>query len=981
MFEKGVRTVVAAIAMGLAIALPGAGGAADTATAATAAGSDLRFASTIEGLEGGFVGLSSRADVLAFRKDMGPGASICKHYQGIARKDAPDGTPYLFITKSGNSSVCPTDEENGVLFVVKMGSREKYGERLKRNLYPYASPQSIFFPFNPAIIPAEDRVVAVVPLDGQNGRPHYRHPGGMQLVDNVLAIGTEVPALASHSRATVLFFDVSNPEEPRFIRKFDPPDLDGSENAAFGADPVGLTPVKTADGKCCRYVLVSAGGPGDGGDELGNAEVRFYLSELDPGLARLKDTNVADYAWTEVGRFSEDQIEACNPGFNWPTGIPTQHQMLNFVREGNLDGKLYLYAGWRDGSVANPLADEDEYIDLWRVHLQPGGIPTGCPLDFVNQKRVGLAGVGPALQGWGDNIDNGSFAAGSGIHVTPSGEVLVYVTDHQSTIFGEYRRLGLVPQASPTLKPTATIDGPFAVDEGSSVQLTGQAEAPIQKAFVQLFEQRRAGIPHTTAPRLNVEFDERDLDHFDDLCKLNLGNNDVFDPCGDVFPDPLWDEVTSLRWFAPPGCNIQANNYPIRSDEFPGPGSVVLRGTGQIETVEDLSELLVTHAPTGAQSPLAVTPPTDAGVRYDYDNTIEGVTFYEAWRADGALFRKHGCESYYNKTFSLGWDLDGNDTFELGGTSVPFSAAALDGPTVADTQARATHPTDTSPTGVGAPVAVPVTVRNVAPRIGTASVKDPLGYELAGGSRFAIAGVPVTLSVTFTDPGRADTQSATVDWGDGTALDTAFVSFAQATNGATGGVVDKHAFTVPGTHTITTTITDDDLGATPVELTVTVLSLEEAIESLADQLTQLIAATTDPGVASALRAARDELIGNHTGKPPTNGALDKLEDDDPVGAITKLKAAIANLVTAEARGAGDLTALKDTIGLVAEGIATAAYSDAEQAVAPPSAGEARTLAMIAQLIVAGDQQLANHQYATACDSFRQAAQKALDLMK
>jgi hypothetical protein len=448
-----------------------------------------------------------------------------------------------------------------------------------------------------------------------------------------------------------------------------------------------------------------------------------------------------------------------------------------------------------------------------------------------------------------------------------------------------------------------------------------------------------------------------------------------------VFPDPLWDEVTSLRWFAPPGCNIQANNYPIRSDEFPGPGSVVLRGTGQIETVEDLSELLVTHAPTGAQSPLAVTPPTDAGVRYDYDNTIEGVTFYEAWRADGALFRKHGCESYYNKTFSLGWDLDGNDTFELGGTSVPFSAAALDGPTVADTQARATHPTDTSPTGVGAPVAVPVTVRNVAPRIGTASVKDPLGYELAGGSRFAIAGVPVTLSVTFTDPGRADTQSATVDWGDGTALDTAFVSFAQATNGATGGVVDKHAFTVPGTHTITTTITDDDLGATPVELTVTVLSLEEAIESLADQLTQLIAATTDPGVASALRAARDELIGNHTGKPPTNGALDKLEDDDPVGAITKLKAAIANLVTAEARGAGDLTALKDTIGLVAEGIATAAYSDAEQAVAPPSAGEARTLAMIAQLIVAGDQQLANHQYATACDSFRQAAQKALDLMK
>ena len=981
----GAWAAAAAVAGCLAVALPGAGGAttsASTGTATATAQSNLRFASPIEGLDGEFVGLSSRADVLAFRKNIGPGASICKHYQGIARKDAPDGTPYLFITKSGNSSVCPTDEENGVLFVVKMGSRAKYGERLKRNLYPYASPAGIVLPFDPAIIPAEDRVVAVVPLDGQDGRPHYRHPGGMQLVDDVLAIGTEVPALASHSRATVLFFDVSNPEEPKFIRKFDPPDLDGTENAAFGADPVGLTPVKDANGKCCRYVLVSAGGPGEGGDDLGNAEVRFYLSDLDPGLAKLKDPTVANYAWTEVGRFSEAQIEACNPGFNWPTGIPTQHQMLNFVREGNLDGRLYLYAGWRDGSVANPLADEDEYIDLWRVHLQPGGLPTGCPLDFVNQKRVGLAGLGPALQGWGDNIDNGSFAAGSGVHVTPSGEVLVYVTDHRTTIFGEYRRLGLVRDSSPTMRPTARIGGPFAVDEGSTVQLTGQAEAPITKAYVQLFEQRRAGIAHTTAPRLNVEYDERGVDHFDDLCKLNLGNNGVFDPCGDVFPDPLSDEITSLRWFAPPGCNIQANNYPTRSDEFPGPGTVILRGTGQIETVEDLAELRVTAAGAGAQPPWAVTPPTDgAGTVYDYDNTIEGVTFYEAYRADGALVRRHGCQSYYNKTFSLGWDLDENGSFEAGGTAVPFSAAALDGPSVSTVRSRATHPTDTSPTGVGAAMTVPVTVRNVAPLIGTASVKDPLGYELAGGSRFAIAGVPLTLAVTFSDPGRADTQTATVDWGDGTPLDTAFRSFSGATNGATGGLVDKHAFTVPGTHTIRATITDDDLDATPVELTVTVLSLEDAIESLAEQLTQLIAAATDPRVASALHAAREELIGNHTGKPPTNGALDKLEDEDPVDAITKLKAAIASLVTAEARGAGDLTALKDMIGLVAEGIATAAYSDAEQAVDPPSAGEARALASIAQLIAAGDQQLASHQYATACETFRQASQKALDLTK
>jgi hypothetical protein len=51
------------------------------------------------------------------------------------------------------------------------------------------------------------------------------------------------------------------------------------------------------------------------------------------------------------------------------------------------------------------------------------------------------------------------------------------------------------------------------------------------------------------------------------------------------------------------------------------------------------------------------------------------------------------------------------------------------------------------------------------------------------------------------------------------------------------------------------------------------------------------------------------LTGNHGGTPPTNGALDLLDADDPAGAITKLSAAIAFLMTAQASGAGDLSAL------------------------------------------------------------------------
>ena len=54
---------------------------------------DQRFASKVEGLDGAFVGLSTRADMIAFHKDMGPEADICRHYQGFARKDGPDGWP------------------------------------------------------------------------------------------------------------------------------------------------------------------------------------------------------------------------------------------------------------------------------------------------------------------------------------------------------------------------------------------------------------------------------------------------------------------------------------------------------------------------------------------------------------------------------------------------------------------------------------------------------------------------------------------------------------------------------------------------------------------------------------------------------------------------------------------------------------------------------------------------------------------------
>jgi hypothetical protein len=904
---------------------------------------------------GAFNSLSQSADALAFARNGSPAPTDCKHIEGIARKDNADGTQYLIYTKSGLVPTgCFGDDDPGYFVVARMGSRESGGERLRTNLVPFDG--------GPANWPslADDKVVSYTPLDGAHGLPAYRHPGGMQVLGDVVAIGTENPYAGERVRATVLFINISDPEHPVLASKFDPLDPDtqnDAENEEFGADPVGLTAVKADDGTCCRYLMVVAGGPA-------NKDVRFFRSQPDPG-STTTDLKATGLKWDLVGRYTESQLEACPGISDWPEGSGPfntgQHQMLNFVREGDLDGQLYLIGGRRTGAIINPFSEEK--LDLYEVHVSATGLPDACPLSRVSSKVMGEAS-------WGGFTYTGSFSAGSSVYVSPSGEPIVYVSNHAAngdTIFaGEYRTRSFVRANSPTLRPSAEIGGPFAVNEGASVALTGQGRAPITKAFIQLFSNTNVGLDGTGGSWFPIEYGTRDADSFDQLDRL-------FMPAKDI------DEAaSSWRWFAPPGCTISVNDYPRRSDEFPGPDTVQLRGTARFEEELDLSSLPV-YRPSGAPYPVSPVPSGTTPTNKNYNDDVGGVTFYSAYRdADDALIRDHGCEDYYNAHFTVEWKLG---SFDATGDSVDFSAAALDGPTTVTVQAQGKHPTDTSPVGSGPAIPVPVQVLNVPPQLGTTTVKDSLGHDLSGGSAPAIVGLPITLSLTFTDPGLADTQTASIDWGDLAPLDTAFTSFSDAHNGATGRLIDSRVFSSPGTKQITVTVTDDDGGATQTPITINVLSLADAIKGVADQLTQMIQSTTNAKLAAALRSARDELIGNKGGTPPTNGATDKLAANDPSSAIVKLKAAIGDLIAAGAIGSVNLSAQEDLLGLVAEGIATATYQKAQAAIPTPNAGQAKTLATIKALIDTGHQQLVNKKYADACDNFKAATDKSIGLLK
>ncbi len=100
-----------------------------------------------------------------------------------------------------------------------------------------------------------------------------------------------------------------------------------------------------------------------------------------------------------------------------------------------------------------------------------------------------------------------------------------------------------------------------------------------------------------------------------------------------------------------------------------------------------------------------------------------------------------------------------------------------------------------------------VTVNNVSPTVE------------AGTDQNADVGETVSLDpATFTDPGIADTHTATIDWDDGTVE-------AGTVDQVSGTVTGSHSYASAGTYTVTVTVTDDDGGSHSDTMTVSVEAL------------------------------------------------------------------------------------------------------------------------------------------------------------
>jgi hypothetical protein len=251
----------------------------------------------------------------------------------------------------------------------------------------------------------------------------------------------------------------------------------------------------------------------------------------------------------------------------------------------------------------------------------------------------------------------------------------------------------------------------------------------------------------------------------------------------------------------------------------------------------------------------------------------------------------------------LTWDLDGDGFFgetdaaatrgdEIGG-SPTFVAADLDGPS----QVVVTlHATDSG--NPGADTAV-IDVTNAEPVATVERITDETGAEIGVDVPFALVGLRIDMTGSFTDPGVLDTHTASVDWGDGTLDDLGDVVVTLS---------GSHAYPAAREYTIALAVEDDDGGICAATRQIAVVDASAGLSQVADLLRPL---SGDRNVRRALA----ELEGQAGGRA-ANGAIDLLGKGNLNAALVKIERAMKYLEAADP--SLDLGRIKSLLALSAK---------------------------------------------------------------
>jgi len=512
------------------------------------------------------------------------------------------------------------------LLIVKMGSRDNDGERLRSNRLQRDNDTGDTYPDSVNWPILRDHTVKSIHLDlsknctwlnadnqqVQAPCPSWMHPGGMQVVDNVLFLPVQNGYYQSNTNG-ILLIDVSEPENPVFLAEMttmvrvDPPYV--------YSEPLpprtGLVAATRGDGED-GYLLAISGEAYDSDEALifleqhssGSVHYLEYLSTWDADTL-LPDGN--DNAW----RCGRD----CG-------ALTLNYQTLNFVRDeyGNL-----LLIG-----LDNDTAGTTEGYDFAKMFLvQRSG--NEFTLTYIAQKHLRLS-----------SPNMGDLDAASGVYISPTGQLIIYTADHDnegpswirnSLEMGEFRsimvsRTGTCGPQWRGGDPSLHLGGPYAIDERETLEVDGTLL--FIEPWVQLFEDQlwlwQNPISGALVP---VNEDGRSLmmdwrgneygnwpnwsDDYDDLDKLDFG-----------------DKADALTW-----CGVPESSIWLFGDDYFVKLLQMWGGTGQNHVVTDLpgyldgdidSVVLLWNPPIGYQ----YTWQLAAGARGTISNINARIVTYQA---------------------------------------------------------------------------------------------------------------------------------------------------------------------------------------------------------------------------------------------------------------------------------------------------------------------------------------------------------------
>src|SRR3990172_213198 len=480
-----------------------------------------------------------------------------EHVQGIARSPRTGIPPVFYVTRSGNKD---DSDFYGSLMVVQLDSRDQEGERLRSNRLdkddetPDTEPPS-----------TDDKVIRNISF------PDYQHPGGIQMVGDILAVPLEDPKDASDPMGKVIFYDASAPTNPQRL------DYElTSDSHNFGV--IGMT--KLSDG---RFFLIATWGNND--------TVEFYRSNktsfFDAGFEFQLHTTLDSGDLNGLGDYW-----VIDDGDQFLTLTDYPFQSLNFVNQ--TDDSLYLVASRNNHTLA-PMGSGLDLMYLLKVtgfgegqttalegirkniHKQlssPGTLDTWFSGGLIVQKR-----------------QQANFNAGVGVYVSPTGELLYYATSHYNKGPGDTVTMAELRHGArafgPQFRPNH-LGGPYTINEGSPLTLNG--EGYVVEPWVNMYQDSSfQGI------RVTMDWADQSLDNFHDFKDLDgrLGE------CQNA-KEGFNDCMTSFRWSGPVGSTLEIfdddANESWEEAEEGNHGWISCQGTGGVVAVSNVASL-----PSGCQ--------------------------------------------------------------------------------------------------------------------------------------------------------------------------------------------------------------------------------------------------------------------------------------------------------------------------------------------------------------------------------------------